>query len=245
MEIVVASTYEELSKKLANDLISFIGSIKEPLICTASGDSPSGLYKELVERAGHKELDLSDCWFVGLDEWVGMNEGDEGSCRFHLNNQFFHPLNIKKENICFFNGKSQDLKEECEMTEDFITQHGGIDVAIVGLGLNGHVGMNEPGTSPLLRSHLTQIALQTQKVGQKYFSNERDLSYGLTLGIANLMEAKRIMLIVSGSHKAPIVQKVIEGEISEKVPASLLKNHPGLTIYLDQTAAQLISSNHD
>src|SRR5215216_5342221 len=115
MKIFVTETYEELSKQAADDLIQSVQSIQQPLICTASGDSPAGLYKELVERVKRKELDLSDWYFVGLDEWSGMNGEDEGSCRFHLNNQFFRPLKIGNEKICFFNGRAKDLQEECKL----------------------------------------------------------------------------------------------------------------------------------
>ena len=236
----IAATYDALSKQAANDLWSLIGSIKHPLVCLASGDSPSGLYKELVERTKHEEIDPSDWFFIGLDEWGGMNGSDEGSCRYHLDHQFFGPLEIKKERICFFDGKSIDPEAECRRIENFIQQHGGIDVAILGLGMNGHVGMNEPGTSASLRSHLAHLDPLTQQVGQKYFSQPVKLSHGLTLGMVTLKEAKHIMLIVNGEHKASIVKKVLEGEISEQIPGSLLRDHPGSIIYLDKAAAQLI-----
>jgi 6-phosphogluconolactonase/glucosamine-6-phosphate isomerase/deaminase len=114
-------------------------------------------------------------------------------------------------------------------------------VAILGLGMNGHVGMNEPGTSSKTRSHLSVIDPLTEEVGQKYFSQQKKLSHGLTLGIATLKEARHIMLIVSGERKASIIQKILQDEISEKLPASLLRDHPGLTVYLDKPAAQFIS----
>ena len=242
MKVIISDTYEELSKQAAVDIIESLKSIEQPLICTASGDSPAGLYKELVKNVKDKKIDISNWHFVGLDEWAGMNEEDEGSCKFHLNNQFFHPLKIEKEKISFFNGRAKDLQEECNLTEDIIRQHGGIDIAIVGLGMNGHIGMNEPGTSPLSRSHIAEIDPITQKTGQKYFNSEQDLSQGLTLGLATLMEVRQIILVVNGSHKAAIVKKVMEEEISEQLPASLLRNHPGLVVYLDKDAAQMLST---
>jgi glucosamine-6-phosphate isomerase len=241
MKIIVCDTYEELSKRMADDLVEITRPIECPLICTASGDSPAGLYKELVSRVREKEVDISSWQFLGLDEWAGMNEDDEGSCRFHLNNQFFNPLQIRNERVCFFDGRADNPEEECDRVENFISNHHGIDVAILGLGMNGHVGMNEPGTSPTLRSHVSAIDPLTQQVGQKYFSEQKKLSHGLTLGIATLKEAKHIMLIVTGGHKASITQKVLQGEISGKLPASLLRDHPGLTVYLDNPAAQFIS----
>lgn len=240
MNIKISDSYGELSKQAANEILQFASGKKHPLICTASGDSPAGLYKELVQRVKENKAAISNWKFVGLDEWEGMNGDDEGSCRYHLNNQFYHPLQISEDKICFFDGRAANPEEECAKTEKFIKQNGGVDVAILGLGLNGHIGMNEPGTSALLRSHVADIDPQTQQVGQKYFTKPQQLSHGLTLGLATIMEAKKIMLIVTGSHKAAIVRQILE-EDPPQLPASLLRNHPGLTIYLDKQAAQLIS----
>jgi galactosamine-6-phosphate isomerase len=242
METFIADTYEQMSKKAANDVIGLMQSSTNKLLCTASGDTPAGLYKEIVEKVNNKELNMDDWKFVGLDEWAGMNGSDEGSCRYHLDKQFFYPLKIEEEKICFFDGRAANLEDECQRTEDFIQQHGGIAVAILGLGTNGHIGMNEPGTSPHLRSHVAEIDSETQKVGQKYFSSPRSITHGITLGIANLMEAQHIILLVSGAHKAGIVKRIVEEEASEQLPASLLKQHPGLKIYLDAEAAQFIQS---
>ncbi len=241
MKIFVSENYEALSKRAVTHLVEYVKSFEHPLICMASGDSPAGLYKVMVEMVQQNQLDVSGWYFVGLDEWAGMNGDDEGSCRFHLNNQFFHPLQIEEDRICFFDGRASDMQHECNMVEEFIKQHGGIDVAIVGLGMNGHIGMNEPGVSMLLRSHIAEIDPLTQQVGQKYFKKQQKLSHGLTLGMATIMQAREIMLVVNGAHKADIVQRVLEGEISEQLPASYLRNHIGLSVYLDKGAAQLIS----
>jgi glucosamine-6-phosphate isomerase len=240
MNIFVANTYKDLSKQASDDMIQLMQSLEQPLLCTASGDTPAGLYKEVVDRVHKNELDISGWSFAGLDEWVGMNGDDEGSCRFHLNNQLFHPLQVAENKICFFDGRAKDLDKECEHVESFILQQGGIDVTILGLGMNGHIGMNEPGTSPALRSHVTVLDPVTQKTGQKYFKKQQQLTEGITLGLATLMESKYIILLVSGLHKAGIVKKMLEGEISEQLPGSLLRKHPGLKIYLDAEAAKLI-----
>ena len=178
--------------------------------------------------------------FVGLDEWMGMNGTDEGSCRYHLDKQLFHRLKIKESQICFFDGRAKDPELECERVENYISRQGGIDIAIIGLGLNGHVGMNEPGTSPKLRSHVTAIDATTQQSAQKYFKEPRPVTHGLTLGIADLMDAKHIILLVSGEKKAGIARQILEEEISEQLPATVLRSHPGLRIYLDSAAAKEI-----
>ena len=157
MKIFVSENYEALSKRAVSHLVEYVKDIEHPLICMASGDSPAGLYKVIVEMVQQNQLDISKWYFVGLDEWAGMNGDDEGSCRFHLNNQFLHPLQIKEERICFFDGRATDMQQQCNLVEAFIKQHDGIDVAIVGLGMNGHIGMNEPGVPMSLRSHIAEI----------------------------------------------------------------------------------------
>jgi galactosamine-6-phosphate isomerase len=240
MQLFISDTYETMSAKAAEAVVQKISSQPKGLLSPASGDSPTGLYKELVNQLNNKKIDISGWKFVGLDEWLGMNGNDEGSCRFYLNNQLFNPLHISGNNICFFDGKAKDLNNESDTVEKFINENGGIDIAIVGLGLNGHVGMNEPGTSPSLHSHVAEIDPLTQQVGQKYFKEKTHISKGLTLGIANLMEAKNVMLIVSGSKIAEIVRQVLEDEISEQLPASFLRNHKNFAVYLDAEAASLL-----
>jgi glucosamine-6-phosphate isomerase len=240
MKIFTGDNYEMMSKQAADDIITLTQSLKNPVLCAASGDTPAGLYKELVNEIHQKKIDVSGWSFISLDEWIGLNGDDEGSCRFHLNYQLLNPLQVPKDNIFFFDGRGKDPDKECENMENFIRQHGGITIAILGLGMNGHVGMNEPGTSPTLRSHITELDNQTKKIGQKYFIKEQQLSKGITLGLATLMEARNLILLVSSRHKAEIVQKVLEGEISEQLPASLLRRHPQLKVYLDKEAASLL-----
>ncbi len=240
METFIAADYNELSQRAAADLVAITNNKKEPLICIASGDSPAGMYKVIVDKVTNQQLDVADWNFLSLDEWVGLNGSDEGSCRYHLNNQLLHSLKIADDKIAFFDGRATDLSQQCIMAEDCIQQHGGIDVAILGLGLNGHIGMNEPGTSITTRTHVGLLDLQTQQVGQKYFQKEQLLTSGITLGLATLIEAKHIFLLVSGSKKAAIVKQMLQDEISENIPATLFRNHPGLKIYLDKEAAQLL-----
>jgi galactosamine-6-phosphate isomerase len=243
MKLLIADTYEALSRQTADDLIQLLKDKDHPLLCTASGDSPAGLYRQINKKVQNKEIDISNWYFVGLDEWIGMNGNDEGSCRFYLDQQLFVPLRIQADKICFFDGKSKDPAQECDRIEHFIQQHGGIDVAIVGLGMNGHIGMNEPGTSPEVRSHITALDPVTQKVGQKYFKQPQQLTTGITLGLADIMEARYVFLIVSGQHKAEVVHKMLDGPISKELPASLLRSHPGLHVYLDKEAAAMIKTD--
>lgn len=242
MNVLVYETYESMSSQAAKAVLRLITAKKKPVLCPASGDSPAGLYKELIEEIRKNKTDVSSFYFIGLDEWLGMNGNDEGSCRYHLNNQLFHPLKVDQPNIAFFDGRATDPHAECKRIDYSITQHNGIDIAIVGLGMNGHVGMNEPGTAASLHSHVAKIDAITQQVGQKYFKEKKEISGGLTLGIANLMEAKNVVLIVSGKKKSQILKQVLEEEISENIPASLLRNHPNFTVFLDKDAASLLKN---
>ncbi|HEY4109591.1 glucosamine-6-phosphate deaminase [Puia sp.] len=240
MEVIVCSSYADLSLRASEDLIRCMASRKDPLLCAASGDSPSGLYKDLVAKVGQKQLDISGWAFLGLDEWVGMNGSDEGSCRYHLNRELFSPLHVPDDRLFFFDGRAANLESECREAESFILRHGDLDATILGLGLNGHVGMNEPGTSVSSRTHVTALDPITAQTGQKYFKEAQSLTEGITLGLGTLLDSRNIFLLVSGAKKASIVKSVLEGEISEKVPASMLRGHPGLRIYLDSEAAGLL-----
>ena len=240
MKVFVDDGYEASSIHAANDLIERVKLVSNPVICTASGDSTTGLYKQIVEEVRKKQLDVSNWFFLGLDEWVGMNGSDEGSCRYHLDQRLFGPLQVREDRICFFDGRSPDLEEECGRIEKFIEEHDGIDATILGLGINGHIGMNEPGTPAQVRSHVNELHDTTKQVGQKYFKNEQTLTQGLTLGIATLMESKHIMLLISGRHKAAVTQRIFEEEISEQLPASLLRKHPSFSVYLEPASAQLM-----
>lgn len=237
MKIFIEKDYELMSAKAADEVMKIIAPLNKPVLCPATGDSPKGLYKEIIGRISRKKTDVSNWYFVGLDEWLGINGEDEGSCRYHLNNDLLEPLCIDEKNVSFFDGRAKDIQDEIRKAGSFIQEHGGIDVAIVGLGINGHVGMNEPGTDPNLHSHISDIDLITQKVGQKYFKKSREISQGITLGIADIMKARHVILVVSGNKKAAIVQQILEGEISEDFPASLLRRHNNFSVYLDAKAA--------
>ncbi len=240
MEIIIEPTYEALGNRAAADLLQIAGVAKKPLFCPTSGSTPAALYRALVRQLKDQKLDYSDWKFIGLDEWAGMNGTDNGSCRDFVNNELFEPLNIREDQIYFFDGRATDLQRECTRAEDFIERAGGITVAIVGLGLNGHVGMNEPGTPVAQRAHVAAIAAETQDVGQKYFSEPKDLSKGITLGLATLLQAQHVFLLANGAKKAAIVKRIIEENETPNLPATALKRHSDFRIYLDGEAARLL-----
>ena len=238
MKVIIEDTYEAMSRRAAVDMHLLLQSLDNPLICTASGASPAGLYHELILLVKAFGIDTSNWHFVGLDEWKGMDGSDEGSCRDQLNHQLFNPLKVPEQSICFFSGRAEDLVSECLRVEEYIQQFSSIDVAILGIGVNGHIGMNEPGTPAYLRSHVATIHPSTQLIGQKYFKEPRQIDTGLTLGLATLLEAKHLMLLASGETKAQSVYEMLHATQSEEMPATLIRDHTNLHLYLDKEAAK-------
>jgi len=240
MQLFIGDTYDSMSQQCAGAIAEILKPLVSPLVCVPSGDSPKGLYKEWKRQQTEKIINVHNWNFLGLDEWIGLGKTDEGSCRFMLNRDLFQPLDIGPEKICCFDGVTTNTTAECDRIENYIRQHTAIDVAVLGLGMNGHIGLNEPGTSPSLRSHVSEIHPVTKEVGQKYFSSPQHLHRGITLGIATLMEARHVILIVSGAKKASILQHALEGEITPELPASLLRNHANFMVFADNEAAGLL-----
>lgn len=191
-----------MSRKAADAVTDIIHKKPDALICIPSGDTPTGMYANLAEDHRKGKLNIDQTWFIGLDEWGGLNKSDNGSCGNYLHTYFLDPLQVKNDRYFLFDGRADDLQNECNRAEKFIDEKGGIELAILGLGMNGHLGINEPGVSVTARTHVVKLDELTKKVGQKYFDKETSLSSGITIGLAELMAAKTVFLLVSG--KKPI-----------------------------------------
>ncbi|HVU58925.1 MAG TPA: glucosamine-6-phosphate deaminase [Puia sp.] len=237
-KLSIGGTPEAMAVQVADRLEQCLLGVKAPLVCPASGSTPAPLYHELARRHASGLLDPGGWWFVGLDEWVGMNGSDEGSCRWWLDKDLFGPLGIGRDRICFFDGRAVDLAGECVATERFIADRGRIDVVILGIGTNGHIAMNEPGVDVRARSRVVELHPTTASVGQKYFTQQTVLEKGITLGLGTIWEARHIFLLATGAHKASILQRALEGPVSADVPASLLRDHPGLEVWVDEAAGE-------
>ncbi|MBD1391505.1 6-phosphogluconolactonase [Mucilaginibacter glaciei] len=236
MKIYKYDTYDKMSKAAADIVAKQLKEKPDSVICFPSGDSPTGMLTHLVDCANSGKIDLSQCFFVGLDEWVGMDQNDFGSCKHYLHANFFSKLNIAPDHITLFDAKADDLEAECEKMNAFIKSKGGLDMMIVGIGMNGHLGLNEPGTPFDLYAHLSELDPLTVEVGQKYFQQETELTHGITLGLKHLQEAKIPVLIASGIKKAPIIHEALQGLVSTEVPASILQNIKPAIILLDEDA---------
>jgi glucosamine-6-phosphate deaminase len=235
MTIHTFPDYEALSEATANLIIEVLKQKPDALICIASGDTPLGVCKFLAKSDKKR---FEKCTFVGLDEWVGMDENDEGSCKYGIYQNLLIPLNFPSERIKYFDAKAQDLDSECQKINEFIASRGGLDVMLVGVGMNGHIALNEPNTPFDIYAHVSDLEEVTKSVGQKYFTKETILTQGITLGLAHLQEAKLPILIANGQRKSSVVNMALREEITEKFPASIFQKIERSIVLLDLEAAQ-------
>lgn len=237
MNLHVLENYESISAKAAGMIADVLKQKPAATICLASGHTPAATFGHLVRLAKDGKADFSQCHFIGLDEWVGIPPPAEGSCRYFLDEFFFKYLNIPASRIHFFDGMAPDLSGECRKMDETIARLGGMDVMLLGIGMNGHIALNEPGTPWNLRSHVVELDQTTVQVGQKYFREKTHLASGITLGLQYVKEAELALLMASGKEKAAIVRKALEGEITEQLPASIFQTLPDAVILLDEAAA--------
>lgn len=241
MRLKICSDHESFSGEIASRIVDLIASKPEATLCLAAGDTPRRAYAILVQMARERGVDFTKCTFFGLDEWMGIPPSNEGSCAFFLHTNLFSRLAIEPSRIHLFDALASDARAECNRMDDLIRRAGSIDLILVGVGMNGHIGFNEPGVSPDLYSHVITLDETTQTVGQKYFREVTTLGKGITLGFRHLMGSRQVMMVASGLRKAEIIRKAIEGPINTNVPASLVREHPEASVVLDQEAATLLS----
>ncbi|MEZ0539746.1 glucosamine-6-phosphate deaminase [Fibrella arboris] len=232
--------YTALSAQAAQHIADLVRQKPNAVLCVASGATPAGAYRLLADQVRSGALDLSQCHFIGLDEWVGFGPDDVGGCAYFLYRDLFTPAQIRADQITYFNAKAADLQAECQRIDQAISSFGGLDLILVGVGENGHIALNEPGTSFQLRCHVVKLADSTISVGQKYFTQQTPLEQGITLGLRHLVEARDIMLMASGPRKASAMKEAIHGPVTEQCPASLFQTLPGAHVWLDDEVASAL-----
>lgn len=230
----------EASKYCADTLACIISEKPDALICLAAGHTSLEFFNILIEMYKNKKINFSNVKVVGLDEWAGISGSDDGSCEIFLHSNIFDHVNLKKENIRLFDGKAPDLLKECSEIDAHIEKNGGIEYMLLGMGMNGHLGLNEPGVNTESRSHVMELDKVTKKVAVKYFEKMPDISKGVTLGIKNILESKKIQLLITGDKKKDIVKRLFSEGVTNTLPATLLKGHKNAEIVLDGPAACLL-----
>jgi glucosamine-6-phosphate isomerase len=243
MTLYVYPGEHELANAVATEIINLIKEKPTAVICFASGNSPKLSCEHFVNMALSANVDTSQFFFIGLDEWVGVPPAMRGSCHYDFQERIFNPLNIPSSQYHLFNALATDLQVECDTMDNVIADKGGIDLMIVGIGMNGHIGFNEPGTKFELRSHVVQLDPITKSVGQKYFDQQMQLEKGITLGFEHLLRSKRVLLLANGISKAQVIKQAVEGPVNIDFPASVMQLHSNGTIMVDEAAASLLSEN--
>lgn len=241
--IIVEDTEEEVARKSADMIMETIHQKSDSLICLPAGSTAIKTYEYLVKQWNKRQIDTSKVRFIALDEWVDVKQVEE-NCESFLKKHFFNHINIEKERVRFFNTKG-NLKEECRAVDEYIFKNGKIDFMLLGIGMNGHLGLNEPFDEWDQYAHVVDLDETTKVVGQKYFSKNTQLTRGITLGIKHIFETKTVVLQVTGSKKALIIKKLFESHIDFDLPASALKLMRDSYLIMDQEAAQLINLDED
>jgi len=238
MKIIVIKNYQELSKKAAKIVIKAMKKKPNIVLGLATGSTPLGLYQKLIEAYKKNEIDFSKVTTFNLDEYYGLDSNHPQSYNRFMWENLFDRVNIKPENVHIPSGKSKNIKTYCRFYEAKIKKAGGIDLQILGIGRDGHIGFNELSFPLDSRTRLVKLAGTTIKDNARFFKNKREVpKFAITMGIATILEAKKIILLASGKNKTEAVAKAIEGPISNECPASALQSHANATFIVDKAVA--------
>ncbi|MBU5455686.1 glucosamine-6-phosphate deaminase [Caproiciproducens sp. MSJ-32] len=242
MRLIITKNYDELSKRAAEIIAETIKEKPNAILGLATGSSPVGLYKELIKMYKDGEVDFSNVTTVNLDEYVGLSGEHPQSYRYFMNENLFNHVNINKNNTYVPNGLAEDAEEEGRRYDAKIAELGGTDLQLLGIGNNGHIAFNEPAEELVFGTHLTDLTEDTIKANSRFFNSIEEVpTQAFSMGIGGIMKAKKILLIASGEEKAEAVKAMIEGNITTKLPASLLQLHHDVTVIVDEAAAKLLS----
>lgn len=237
MELNVTKDYEEMSQTAAQIIIKTMQEYPDGLYCFAGGDTPVRTLQLLCKAHRNGEVDLQRAYYIELDEWVGIDQSNPGSCLSYLNQNLFIPGHIPSKHIHAFCSQAGDLDKQCRLANEYIDSHGGITLTLLGVGQNGHLGFNEPGVSFDNNAHIIDLDNTTKTVGKKYFDSDEVLSKGITLGIRQLMASQTVIVEANGKKKQMPIKKVVDGEVDNMCPVTIINTHPQAYLIIDQDAA--------
>jgi len=242
MNIIICGDTKEFNEKSAQIVASQIRQKPNSVLGLATGSTPVGMYHQLVEMYKNNELDFEQVTTFNLDEYVGLDKDHPQSYHAFMYKNLFDHINIKKENVHLPDGKASNLESECTAYEEKIKNAGGIDLQVLGIGHNGHIGFNEPKTPFESTTHVVELDQRTIEANSRFFDSiEQVPRKALSMGIKTIMHAKKILFMASGADKAEIVAKALQGPVTPDVPASVLQLHPDVTVVLDIEAASKLS----
>ena len=235
----VLADYDAMSKRCAQLVQECLERKPDALLCFPAGSTVVRTCELLKEMQDRGEIDFTQAEFVALDEWLDLEDESE-NCTSFLRKHLYDALGIRAEKMHLFDIHAEDLEKECARIDNIIRQHGGIDLMLLGLGMNGHLGLNEPGGNFEDYAKVVELSETTMSVGQKYFSGPMKLTRGITLGVHHMFETKQVILQVSGAAKQDIVEKMYRSQPTDQIPGTVLKLLPGGKVILDRAAAARI-----
>ena len=243
MNIIAATDYADLSRKAANIIAAQVTIKPDCVLGLATGSSPVGTYKELIAKYEAGELDFSRVRSVNLDEYEGLTPDHDQSYAYFMRTNLFDHINIDQDDCNIPSGTAEDGEVECARYDDLVEELGGIDLQLLGLGHNGHIGFNEPGDAFVGDTHRVELTPMTMEANARFFKEgEHQPTHAYTLGMRGILGARKVLMIVSGAAKAEILRDVLCGPITPKCPASLLQLHPDVTVVADAEAMSLLLS---
>ena len=231
MKFITVDSYEKLSRMAANIIAAQVISKPDCVLGLATGSSPLGTYANLAKYCADGDVDFSNVTSVNLDEYVGLDGTNDQSYRYFMNTNLFEKINIDISRTHVPNGTSENMQEECENYNKLIEYLGGIDLQLLGIGLDGHIGFNEPDEFFEKGTHVVTLDPSTIEANARFFESIDDVpKSAVTMGMLHIMQAKKVLLIANGKNKKEIMEKAFYGPITPKVPASILQLHPDVTI---------------
>lgn len=240
MNIIKAKDYEDLSRKAANIIAAQVILKPDCVLGLATGSSPLGTYKNLIEGYNKGDLDFSNVKSVNLDEYRGLTKDNDQSYYYFMHNNLFKHININPDNTNVPDGTEADADKACSDYNAIIDSMGGVDIQLLGIGHNGHIGFNEPADEFPKLTHCVDLQESTIEANKRFFASIDDVPrQAYTMGIQTIMRAKKVLLIASGADKAEIMKKALFGPVTPQVPASILQMHNDCTIVADEAALSL------
>ena len=237
MRLYRAKDYNDMSRKAAHIISAQVIMKPDCVLGLATGSTPIGTYKQLIEWYNNGDLDFAEVKTANLDEYKGLTRDNDQSYYYFMHENLFKHVNIKEENTNIPDGTEPDAAKECARYENVVHELGGVDLQLLGLGHNGHIGFNEPADEYPKETHIVDLQESTIEANKRFFASIDDVPrQAYTMGIGTIMSAKKILLVVSGEAKAAILREVICGPVTPRVPASILQLHPDVTIVADEAA---------
>jgi glucosamine-6-phosphate deaminase len=245
MLVIIKKNYDEMSKEAANMVADLIRRKPNCVIGFATGGTPLGLYKELIRMHKEEGLDFSKVTTFNLDEYVGLQPEHPQSYHYFMWENLFKHINVDRRYVHIPQGMAADIDEFCEWYEERIKQSGGLDLQILGIGANGHIAFNEPGSSLGSRTRIKTLTKLTRWDNQRFFESHEEVpKYAITMGVGTIMDAKTLLLLASGKSKADAIKATVEGAITALYPATIVQMHRKAFIFCDEEAASTLSTEY-